>query len=964
MLDLGAAEKSGVAGSSDRVDLAVELVDALAGKDHSAESADATSAEHSRDTSLGGVSEGRDDGRGARNATGRAAKSTARHAINPVGRHANGAAPTGRGTDRHTDPASPNADGTDPAAKEAPGTGHAGNGTGPKGAPGRPDGAAQTASPTAARMAGRAAAGQGLSRAATPASRAAEQHTVGGVGNGVSHTAGPVARAGATGGSQGNGAADGVARGDRQRPAPGAGEIEPTRRAAAEIRRRVNAGEPPVGLSRLSEVLSPSSGAPPAPRQPVDEEGALVEVVRRHPCGLLDAADASAVAAGLAAVLADGRRVLVTGTDQDQLAKVRTELPAPLSGLCLDGPLRLTDAELRELRWLQATSTPRRRQRHGQTLPDPELVPDVERVAALCRAAGGKGFPAREGADLIPELLGDLPAEQLQTLVSAATGCNKAIDALDAGHRDTSWARPLLERVLFGSATRSGFDRLLRRTADIVVAAERLADAADKMAVIGELPPDAADQLHHYANFLESGGKTRVYFRSPQQRAVEPTLRHLQLDGVAMRDPGLLRQAASFIELIRSMKDTAAACEALDVPVPADVPEVAALNRSLSRIEEAVRATEHLRHEVLFIHPTSPVAMPDLDSTQSVARTVLASGGQEKMTKARDELHELGEALEGTLGGLSSIQTAAPEFGQLIEALHGMNLPAYQEALGELAGARRQHADQQRLTELLARLRACAPGLAKMWEERGGQAFAYGTARFVPLDELLAALPEADTADLVLLLGAGSLSASNLLVAAAAPRLLAVDTGFARQSAPPGTPRPLAALGGSDDTVLTVLRRAAVPIVLAGGRSVTPAAASAPAAAAGARTASPASAGAVPAQRDPVGAPSAQQGPVAAPLAQPVPVAAPPARPGPAAAVPAQRGPTDAPAARGGRARPATPSATPSAAPAGPDDKPERKSGRVPDDELAFMVMPLGIVPRQVDRTAAPETAEQDQPDT
>jgi hypothetical protein len=48
----------------------------------------------------------------------------------------------------------------------------------------------------------------------------------------------------------------------------------------------------------------------------------------------------------------------------------------------------------------------------------------------------------------------------------------------------------------------------------------------------------------------------------------------------------------------------------------------------------------------------------------------------------------------------------------------------------------------------------------------------------------------------------------------------------------------------------------------------------------------------------------------------------------------------------------------------GPDDKPERKSGRVPDDELAFMVMPLGIVPRQVDRTAAPETAEQDQPDT
>ena len=303
----------------------------------------------------------------------------------------------------------------------------------------------------------------------------------------------------------------------------------------------MNAGEPPVGLSRLSEVLSPSSGAPPA-RQPVDEEGALVEVVRRNPCGLLDAADASAVAAGLAAVLADGRRVLVTGADQGELAKVRTELPAPLRGLCLDGPLRLTDAELRELRWLQATSTPRRRQRHGQTLPDPELVPDVERVAGLCRAAGGKGFPAREGADLIPELLGDLPAEQLQTLVSAATGCDQAIDALDAGHRDTS---------VGPSAAGAGAVRLgdAQRVRSVAAAhrghrgrPERLADAADKMAVIGELPPDAVDQLHHYANFLESGGKTRVYFRSPQQRAVEPTLRHLQLDGVAMRDPGLLRR--------------------------------------------------------------------------------------------------------------------------------------------------------------------------------------------------------------------------------------------------------------------------------------------------------------------------------------------------------------------------------------------------------------------------------------
>jgi hypothetical protein len=232
---------------------------------------------------------------------------------------------------------------------------------------------------------------------------------------------------------------------------------------------------------------------------------------------------------------------------------------------------------------------------------------------------------------------------------------------------------------------------------------------------------------------------------------------------------------------------------------------VAELNRQLDRVEEAARAAEHLRHEVLFVHHDSPVTVPDLMTTEQVARTIVESGGTGGMNQARDRLIGLANRLERSMPS----QDAAPEFGVLISALLSINLPAYLDALDVLAAARREYADQRRQVELLGRLRTAVPRLAELWEQVGPRRFTQGTARFVLLDELLEELPEADTADLVLLLGAGSLGTENLLVAAAAPRLLAVSGGFA--AAPlPGPP-------SAADTVLSTLRRAAVPVIVAAG---------------------------------------------------------------------------------------------------------------------------------------------------
>jgi hypothetical protein len=572
-------------------------------------------------------------------------------------------------------------------------------------------------------------------------------------------------------------------------------------RAAAEIRRRRDAGETPIGLYRLSEVLAALDAEAPAPREPAGGPEAVVDVVRRYPCAVLDVEDAPAVARSLAAVLADGKRVVVSGADTATLIGVRAALPSSLAGLCLDGPLPLSDAELRELRTLLATARPEQRGRLGQVLPDPELLPPPEQVAELCAAAGRHGYPARDGVDLIKDLLGQLDPSRLSDVLDAARRVQTTLAALDAGDGNPPYSRALLERALFGTA-RPDLDALLRRATDIARSGEELDDVGNHMAVLGTLPRAAVTQLRDYADYLDSGGRSRSYFRSAQQRAVEPVLRKLRLDGAPLKDSRLLRQALSFVELVRAMEELGERCDRLGVPRPADVPAVEELSRQLARVQDAARAAEGLRHEVLFINPRTPVTVPDLAGVERVARAIADSGGEDDVASARRRLVQLADALAGA----APASRAAPEVGDVTRALRAMDLPAYLEALAPLAAARREKADQRRLVELLSRLREGAPNLAETWADvRAGQATP-GTVRFVPLDELLSALPEPDQADLVLLLDAGALGAENLLVAAAAPRLLAVSTSGSNAAGPKGS-----------DTVLATLRAAGVPVVAPGG---------------------------------------------------------------------------------------------------------------------------------------------------
>lgn len=620
-----------------------------------------------------------------------------------------------------------------------------------------------------------------------------------------------------------------------------------------EIRRRCDGPAVPIGMYRLAEVLNPGP-VPPAPRQPIGDLAAAVDCVRRHSSTVLDAADPAAVAGVLGALITNGLRLLVTGQNREELTAIRAALPADVAGLCLEGPQPLSATELRELRALLVTSTPERARRARQVLPEPGQVPDPDLVARLCKAAGRPGYPPRNAAELIPELLGEFNANRLNALIETARQCDVAVSALN---RDGTapWSWELLESLLFGQSRRI-FERLLVRCGDTMKAADGLRDAGDQLALIGTIDAEGLEHLRRYADFLDAGGKPRSYFRSPEQRAVEPVLRQLRLDGAPVKDSTILRHALAFIELISQVDQVAEDCELLDLPVPTDIPGVIRLRRELEVVAEAVLAVEILRHEVLFIHPSSPVSMPDMEATEAVARAIINAGSAAEMEAARERLAEMADAFASTLPARLYAETVevdmfapsgmfdtgsagqhdaddedkhedqpAPEYLAAVQALKDTRLPDYLEALRALSAARRERIEQLRLDELLNRLRTVAPGLADAWQRTGGHTFAPGTVRFQTVHELLAELPDADTSDVVVLVGADRLDPGYLAVAAAAPRLLVASAGAPVPPASEASVSPdlSVRMGADGESVSSMLRRAGIPVIAAAGaREATP----------------------------------------------------------------------------------------------------------------------------------------------
>lgn len=580
------------------------------------------------------------------------------------------------------------------------------------------------------------------------------------------------------------------------------------RAATSRIGEDVEAGRMPPGLRTLTGLLE----ARVRPR-PVGDDRAgepVVDVVSTAPLAVLSGTGDDELAAALADLAGRGMRVLLTGYEAERLAAVRSALPPALAGRVVDELPGQAPAELSRLRRLLAALRTDRGARAGQELPDADVPPTAEDVAGCCeRAVRTVAGAESDEARVLPALLRDLDADRRAAVTQIARCVLGRLGELDRA-ADSDRLRQVVERLVH-SGLHTEFETLQglapRQRDDRV----RLA-AGPRVEQSERLPLGAADTIRDFLSYLEAGGRSRRRFRSTAQREAETALGRFRVDGAPPETFDDVAAIVNHIDLAGRDDEIARLCDVLGLPAPESADELPDLIERLDLVAAAARSVGALRHDVLFLHADSPVAVPDLPAAERVAHAVVDYDENGDPAEAADELERLATELAAAVPA----EATAPEHAAVVAALRAHDPRAYAAALEDMGRARREVADRRELSRLLDELTATSPGLAGAWvadAEAGTPGF--GFVHPVPADRLLSALPAPDAADLVVVLGAGALQAEALLLLAAAPRMLAV-VGDEPRAASSGT------------TMLEVLSQASARFLRGTGRPATAPAVPAP----------------------------------------------------------------------------------------------------------------------------------------
>ena len=197
---------------------------------------------------------------------------------------------------------------------------------------------------------------------------------------------------------------------------------------------------------------------------------------------------------------------------------------------------------------------------------------------------------------------------------------------------------------------------------------------------------------------------------------------------------------------------------------------------------------------MLFLHPGSPVSVPDVAAAEQLAAAVLDYGEYGSPRQAAERLDAHGRRpRRAPVPAGHRARARARRRG----AARCATPSGYAEAVDELVGAHLARRDEQRTADLLTGLGS--DSLARAWTPTDdGPPVRAGLAWFTPTERLLAALPPPDRADVVVVVDAAGVGVDRALLGAAAPRLLAV--------AAPGT-----RAGGT--TLLSLLYRASALVI-------------------------------------------------------------------------------------------------------------------------------------------------------
>ena len=406
-------------------------------------------------------------------------------------------------------------------------------------------------------------------------------------------------------------------------------------------------------------------------------------------------------------------------------------------------------------------------------------------MAQLCVTALRSSAP---GVEVIADVLGELDADRRGAVSAIAQCVQRALRVLSA--HSEPWIWDLLGDLVVGRR-RSEFDRLVLSTAQALATIDD-GRGDPPVRATGRLPEGSVDALVAYLDFLDTGGRARSYFRSSVQCDVEPVLGLLRVGDHEPATADELRIVLTHFELGERLVAVDADCATLDLPTPQNPDELTALSQVLTDIGAAARSVAALRHDVLFLHPGSPVSVPDVASAEQFATAVLDYDENGSPREAAERL----DALADTLAALAPAGATAPEHSRAVAALRARDPGGYAAAVDELVGAHLAQRDERRTGVLLAGLGS--ESLARAWTHGGAGPVRFGLVWFAPMERLLTELPPPDRADVVVVLDAGRVGIDRALTCAAAPRILAVAGRSSRS-------------GGS--TLLGLLSRASALVI-------------------------------------------------------------------------------------------------------------------------------------------------------
>jgi very-short-patch-repair endonuclease len=399
-------------------------------------------------------------------------------------------------------------------------------------------------------------------------------------------------------------------------------------------------------------------------------------------------------------------------------------MPLPASG-----PLPLTALELQELRRELPGDTELRRRRRDQRIPTPDSLPDPRLVERLAKDVqrGTEARTRRPGP--LSDVLAEVDAPTLAGLIEICRTLHDGLAALSVG-ADAAWAMPLLDSVLRGD------DEVL--WAQVRGARQLVHDALGMNDQIGyrlvdvttEMPaPLAGTVFGDLARYLGNGGTLKKLFKSDEQKAAEPYLAAVQVDGQPIRTAEQAHVAFLHFASLARLQSFAGQTAFLGIPVAFAGPRAAQVSVA-HRVVKTMESIDVLRQrrDDLGRALAAVPAMPrvDLFTTQGVRTfvdmaTVFAD--VEVARRADDQLRQLAAAAE------SQVRPAQrpPELSRLVEALRNADAASYAQRVAELETAHREQRAQRRCDELserlgsrsgqlLARLRDSATD--EVWEER------------------------------------------------------------------------------------------------------------------------------------------------------------------------------------------------------------------------------------------------------